>query len=234
MTDASEGTRLARSSARATATPSTRRPSVSSRLALAAVLWIALLVPGASGAEGQVASPGDTRVEVRLEVSESTGDLFRARFDSALSALDRVEVVGRGDLADYAVTVAVLCLPEAEVCGSASAYTVAVTLSEPLTPVELRSGLGRTGTDALSGWRASDEAAAYLQRYRRMHATWSTHWDRDRYGAAVDRLVRGIDARCFEKRRIYETRRRALLVRGDTAAARDLPADVVPGQDWLC
>lgn len=198
--------------------------------------WAALagLLLSAGTLRAQPVQAGNPTVEVRLEVSESTDGLFRQRFGSALSALDGVEIAGRGELADYIVTVAVLCLPDSEVCDSAAAYSVSVTLSEPLTPTRLRSGLAQTGTRMLSEWDASEEAAAYLQRYRQMHATWATHWDRNRYGEAVDRLVRGIDARCFEKRRIYETRRRALLRRGDTAAARNLPAGVVPEQDWLC
>lgn len=182
-----------------------------------------------------LAAPGRAQtVRVGLEVTENTGGVFRQRFDSALTALEDVEVVGGPEPADYVITVAVLCLPDAEVCGSARQYSLSVTLSEPLTPGALRSGLEQTGTDVLSGWDASPEAAAYLQRYRRMHSAWATSWARDRYGRAVDRLVEGIDARCFEKHRIFETRRRGLLQRGDTAAARSLTVDVVPGQDWLC
>lgn len=181
--------------------------------------------------------PSPTRaqtIEVGLEVTESTGGIFHQRFDSILSTLDGVEVAGRRELADYMVTVTVLCLPDSEVCDTADSYSVSVTLSEPLTPSELRSGLARTGSDALSGWRASPEAAAYLQRFRRMHATWATSWARDRWGARVDRLVRGIDARCFEKRRILESRREGLLRRGDTVAARNLTGDALSDQDWLC
>lgn len=180
-------------------------------------------------------SPGRGQtVRVGLEVSESTGGVFQERFDSALSALDGVEVVARPDPADYVITVAVLCLPDAEICDSARSYSVSVTLSEPLVPARLRSGLGRTGTDVLSGWDASPEAAAYLQRFRRMHSAWATSWARDAAREAVARLTRSIDARCFEKHRIFQTRRESLLQRGDTAAARNLTVDVVAGEDWLC
>lgn len=193
----------------------------------AAAAVAALTLTGAEPVRGQT-------IRVGLEVTESTGGLFRESFDSALSALDEVEVTPRGEPAHYVVTVAVLCLPEAEVCRTADSYTVSVTLSEPLTPTRLRTGLGRTGTDVLSEWDASPEAAAYLQRYRQMHAAWATAWARENVPEAVGRLVRGMDARCFERRRIYETRRAGLLSRGDTAAARNLPADVVPGESWIC
>lgn len=184
-----------------------------------------LFIPSSAGAQ---------TIEVGLEVTESTGGLFHERFDSTLSALDEVEVVGRRELADYVVTATVLCLPDSEVCDTADSYSVSVILSEPLTPGELRSGLARTGSDALAGWQGSPEAAAYLQRFRRMHATWATSWSRDRWGARVDRLVRGIDARCFEKRRTLESRRESLLRRGDTVAARNLTGEALSGQDWLC
>lgn len=173
-------------------------------------------------------------VEVGLRVTESTGGLFRERFDSALTALDEVQVVERAEPADYVLTVAVLCMPDPEACGEAGRYSVSVTLSEPLTPARLKGGLTRTGDRTLSSWKASPEAAAYLQRFQQIHAAWATEWDRDTYGAAVDRLVRGIDARCFQKRRIFETRRAALYARGDSAAARDLTPDAVPEQGWLC
>lgn len=194
-------------------------------LLLVVVAISSLLFPSSAGAQ---------TIEVGLEVTESTGGLFHQRFDSTLSALDDVEVVGRRELADYVVTATVLCLPDSEVCDTADSYSVSVILSEPLTPSDLRSGLARTGSDALSGWQASPEAAAYLQRFRRMHATWATSWARDRWGARVDRLVRGIDARCFEKRRILESRRQSLLRRGDTVAARNLTGDTLSEQDWLC
>lgn len=173
-------------------------------------------------------------VRVGLEVTENTDGLFRQSFDSALDALEDVEVVGPSEPADYVITVAVLCRPDSEVCESARRYSVSVTLSVPLVPARLRSGLDRTGTDVLSGWDASPEAAAYLQRFRQMHSAWATSWARDGYGPAVARLVGGIDARCFEKHRIFRTRRQALLRRGDTATARNLTVDVVPGEDWLC
>lgn len=194
--------------------------------ALGALLVVLVLLPPA-GLDAQT-------IRVGVDVTESTGGLLQDRFETALSELEDVEIAGPSDLAHYVVTVAVLCVPEPSVCDDARSYSVSITLSEPLTGDELRNGLRQTGDESLSDWEASPEANAYLQRFRQIHAVWATSWSREQLDRDVERLVRGIDARCLQKRRMLETRRRALLQRGDTAAARDISSRGVQDGEWLC
>lgn len=203
-----------------------------SQLRPAVVLALFLLaLPATSAAEAQQT---DTEtVRVALEVSERTGGVLEEQLRATLTALDDVEVVGRFDPAHYALTFTALCVPDSEVCETAESYSVSVVLSEPLTGAALRSGLSRTGTDVLADWEPSPEADAYLRRYRRMHATWAASWDRDAVGSSMERLLRGIDARCFEKRRIVEARRAAAERRGERAEAEAAGA-LEPEGDWLC
>lgn len=173
-------------------------------------------------------------IDVRLEVRERTGGVVEARFDSAFRGLEEVEVAEPGEPAHYALNVSVLCVPRADACDSADSYAVSIVLSEPLTPGSLKGLLELSGERELSGWTPSPEAATNLQRFRRMHALWSTWWGRDRFGAELDGLVRSIDLRCFEKRRILE-RMAVVRARGDTAAARGRPlTDPFDEGEWLC
>lgn len=189
-----------------------------------------LALPAAPAAEAQ---DGTETVRVALEVSERTGGVLEERLRETLTALDDVEVVGRSDPAHYVLNFTALCVPDSEVCETAESYSVSVVLSEPLTGAELRSGLSRTGTDVLADWEPFPEADAYLRRYRRMHATWAASWDRDAVGSSMERLLRGIDARCFEKRRIVEARRAAAERRGERAEA-EAAGTLEPEGDWLC
>lgn len=203
------------------------------RFTFSALITLPVLATLQAPASGP-ARLGAQTVAVRLHASEGTGGALEARFDSALRALDEVEVVAPGEVADYALDVSVLCVPRSDACGTADSYAVSIVLSEPLTPGTLKGVLAQGGDAALSGWTASPAAEANLQRFRTIHALWSTWWGRDRFGAEVDRLVRSIDVRCFEKRRILE-RMAGLRARGDTAAARNQAVTDPYGEgEWLC
>lgn len=173
-------------------------------------------------------------VGVELEISESTGGLVEDRFRSAIAELDGVGVAGPGELAHYVITAVVLCVPESRTCATADSYHASVILSEPLSGSQLRRGLGLTGDTILEQWDPTREAAAFLQRFRTMHSVWATSWDPEGFGEEVDRLVRGIDARCFQQRRVREARRSSLLQRGDTAEARNMPLELDPTGRSLC
>ena len=179
--------------------------------------------------------PGTAQtVLVELEISESTGGLVEDRFRSAIADLDGVEVAAPGDRAHYVITAVVLCIPESRTCGGADSFNASVTLSEPLTGSHLRRGLALTGETILRGWEPTPEAEGFLHRFRTMHSVWAASWDAQTYGEEVDRLVRGIDARCFQQRRVRETRRRTLLERGDTAAVENMPLELDPTGRALC
>lgn len=202
-------------------------------LSLAPVLAWLLASPGGRGTLGSTILQAQT-IEVRLDVRERTGGAVETRFDSALRALEEVRVTGPGEPAHYALDVSVLCVPRADACDSADSYAVSIVLSEPLTPGSLKGLLELSGEDAFTGWAPTPEATANLQRYRRIHALWSTWWGRDRFGAEVDRLVGSIDVRCFEKRRILE-RMAAVRARGDAADPRARPlTDPFEEGEWLC
>lgn len=171
-------------------------------------------------------APGQT-IDVRLQVTEQSDDLFLGMFFSALDALEEVEP--SGEPADYRIDATVLCQPEAELCAEASSYALSIVLSEPLTAGLLRKGLERTGDRVLAGWEASPEAESYLRRYRRVHAVWAVTWGREEARAAADRLVERIDARCFERRRLLERRAR---VEGREVA--DMILDPSAEGGWLC
>lgn len=195
------------------------------RIFPALVLLIASLVPAASRAQA---------VQVALEVTERTGSPLGTAFTSALSAMNGVTLAEGGALADYFLTVAVLCVPDADSCAGADSYSVSVTLSEPLTGHELDTGLARTGQRALSDWDPAPEAEAFLQRFRRMHAVWAALWETESLERSVDRLLQGVDARCFQQRRVVEAERAMLLRRGDVDAARALTMNRSRDRNWLC
>lgn len=167
-------------------------------------------------------------------MSESTGGLVEDRFRSAIGTLEGVEVAEPSQPADYVLTAVVLCIPENRNCDAAESFNASVILSEPLTGSRLRRALDQTGDPVLEEWQPSPGAAGLLQRFRTMHSVWATSWDREGFGEEVDRLVRGVDARCFQQRRVREARRRSLLERGDTAAARSLPLELDAGGRALC
>lgn len=194
-----------------------------------------LLLAGLVGPAVVAPSPADAQpVRVELEVSESTGGLVEDRFRAAIAGLEGVDLASPSQPTDYVLTVVVLCIPENRNCEAAESLNASVILSEPLTGSQLRRGLQRTGDTALQGWEPTPEATRLLERFRTMHSVWATSWDREGFGEEVDRLVRGLDARCFQQRRVREERRRSLLERGDTAAARDLPLELDPTGRTLC
>lgn len=215
--------------------PSDLLRPVAPRIALPRIPLLLQVVIGLLGLVTTAPSPADAQpVLVELEVSESTDGLVEDRFRSAISDLDGVDVASGSALAHYVLTVVILCVPENRNCDAAESLNASVILSEPLTDAQLRRGLGRTGDSALEGWDPPPEAAAFLQRFRTMHSVWATSWDREGFGEEVDRLVRGLDARCFQQRRAREARRRSLLERGDTTAARSLPLELDPTGRTLC
>lgn len=194
-----------------------------------------LLLAGLVGLAAIAPSSADAQpVRVELEVSESTGGLVEDRFRTAIAGLEGVEVASPTQPADYVLTVVVLCIPENRNCEAAESLNASVILSEPLTGSHLRRGLERTGDSILRGWEPSPVAGPFLRRFRTMHSVWATSWDREGFGEEVDRLVRGLDARCFQQRRVRDERRGSLLERGDTAAARDLPLELDPTGRTLC
>lgn len=192
---------------------------------LVVFLFLLALAPDAGAAQ---------TVLVELEISESTGGLIEDRFRSAIGDLAGVEVAASDARAHYVITAVVLCVPESRTCDDADSFNASVILSEPLTGSHLGRGLGRTGETVLRGWEPTPEAEGFLHRFRTMHSVWATSWDAESYGEEVDRLVRGIDARCFQQRRVVETRRRSLLQRGDTAAVENMPLELDPTGRSLC
>lgn len=189
------------------------------------LIWLPLLAP--APASGQT-------ILVELEISESTGGLVEDRFRSAIAELEGVEVAGTSETGHYVLTAIVLCTPESRTCGAADSYNASIILSEPLAGSQLTRGLLLTGDSILEDWEPTPEAAFFLRRFRTMHSVWATSWDAEGFGAEVDRLVRGMDARCFQQRRVREARRLTLLERGDTAAVRNLPLELDPTGRSLC
>lgn len=182
--------------------------------------------------------PGSTpvtaqTVSVRLEAMGESGGPVAEGFRTALRELEETELVGPAEAAEYVINVSALCVPEADSCESAEAFGVSVVLSEPLSGGALRSGLSRTGDRTLSEWRAGPEAEALFQRYRQMHAVWTTRWGTDRVREGIERLVGGIDVRCFEKRRTLKREAR-LRARGDSVRAEAYIHDLEVDGSWLC
>lgn len=187
------------------------------------LLAAALPIPGTAG------SALAQTIDVSLRVQERTGDLFEGTFRSALGELGEVELSEPDELSDYRIDVTVLCLPESGRCEDAGSYALSIVLSEPLTGGLLRSGLDRTGEGRLSDWEPSPEAAAYLHRYRQVHAVWTVLWGRDEARRSAARVVERLDTRCFERRRLLE-RRAAVEGRDLGDLLLDAPAD----EGWLC
>lgn len=186
---------------------------------------------------GLSARPGDgaaQTVSVRLQVTERTEGLFARRFEGALRSLEEVRLAERGEAPDYALNVSVLCVPRADQCEGAESFAVSIVLAEPLGAGALKSGLSLVGDEGLEEWTPIPESPLFLARYRRLHALWTTWWGSDRYGDEVDRLVRSIDVRCFEKRRILRKMAEVRGREGEEGAMDEDLLDPYDEDDWLC
>ena len=123
-------------------------------------------------------------VRIGLEMSENTGGALEAAFRNGLRSLDAVALVEPGDSPELVLTVVTVCVPDDHRCGSATAYSTALVLAEPLAPGRTVAAPG-TGSGGIE----------------RRIGTWALTWTPDRTEEAVGAILAELDSVWFEPRR---------------------------------
>ena len=132
-------------------------------------------------------------------------------------------VVTTAEPHDYRLDGAVLCSPSDEPCET---FAVALSLSEPFNPVSgtqvLSAGLSpRRPLSHAQDSTLARTLAGLTKDYRKPLGLWVSLWPRATVSSYVSTFVSDLDQHCLEWKRM-ERRMYALMVRGDTAAARAL------------
>lgn len=173
-------------------------------------------------------------VTVAVGITDPTGGIIEGSITAALQDLLDVGVIPEAERPRYVLRGVVLCQPDAEDCGSATSFVLALALVEPLNPAVLVD-LARDAdparpiqTDSAYRTEIWDRTAEYMK----IHRFSATTVGRGMQGQAIRAFVASLNSRCFEKARLL---RIWTLARqeGRMEDAAALSEEIAAG-DWIC
>lgn len=173
-------------------------------------------------------------VSVAVQLTDPTGGSITDSFTSALEGLEGVRVVSKDHRPQYLLRGVVMCQPDTEDCETATAYTMAISLLEPLTPIALVDMAARADTTHVIPSTAAYRPQIWdlTSEYMKVHQLSTNTLGRAVYDRAIREFVSSLDAQCFEKSRI--------LLRWDAAQTEGRPAEAAAlteqlrSGDWIC
>jgi hypothetical protein len=173
-------------------------------------------------------------VSVAVQLTDPTGGSITGSFTTALGNLQDVRVVPTDHRPQYIIRGVVMCQPDTEDCGTATAYTMAIALVEPLSPTGLvEMAFKADSTHLIPSARAyRSQVWDLTEEYVKVHQLSTNTLGRVVYDRAIREFVTSLDAQCFEKSRI--------LLRWDTALTEGLTeeaaalSEALRAGDWIC
>lgn len=182
-------------------------------------------------------------IRVGLSVTEDTGGLFQSAFATALRSLPDVSVVTRQEHPRIFVQVVVLCTPDKD-CDSATSYSVAIALSEPLDSANATATIDLANKGLPQMLRLSEgqtrilavQTLSIMNNYEIPLQLSVATWGRNVYPRAISEFMAKFDSKCLERQRIRQ-RMMSLYESGDTAGSNALAsrwADVSNQEHWMC
>ena len=173
-------------------------------------------------------------VTIAVGITDPTGGIISGSLTSAFQDLLDIGVIPEAERPRYVLRGVVLCQPDAEDCGSATSFVLALALVEPLNPAVLVD-LARAAdsahpiqTDAAYRTEIWDRTSEYMK----IHRFSATTVGRGMHDQAIRAFVASLNARCFEKARLL---RIWTLARqeGRVEDAAALSEELATG-NWIC
>lgn len=173
-------------------------------------------------------------VSVAVQLTDPTGGSITGTFTSALESVEDVRVVSLDHRPQYIIRGVVMCQPDTEACETATAYTMAIALLEPLTPVGLVEMAYEADTTHLIPGSAAYRTPVWdlTAEYAKVHQLSTNTLGSAVYDRAIREFVESLDAQCFEKARIL-LRWDTALTEGRTDEAAALSERLRSGH-WIC
>jgi hypothetical protein len=173
-------------------------------------------------------------VSIAVKLTDPTGGSITNTFTSALGAIGDVRVVSEDHRPQYVLRGVVMCQPNTEDCESATAYTMAIALMEPLNPIALVNMAFTADTTHLipSDVAYRSQIWDLTGEYMKVHQLSTTTLGRAVYDQAIWEFVASLEAQCFEKSRVLR-RWNTARMEGRTEEAAALLEELQSG-DWIC
>jgi len=173
-------------------------------------------------------------VSVAVQLTDPTGGSVTGSFTTALESLQDVRVVPTDHRPQYIIRGVVMCQPDTEDCGTATAYTMAIALLEPLSPIGLVEMAFKADSTHLipSAQAFRSQVWDLTGEYMKVHQLSTNTLGRVVYDRAIQEFVASLDAQCFEKSRIL-LRWDTALTEGRNEEAAAL-SEALRAEDWIC
>ncbi len=172
---------------------------------------------------------------VSLDVSDETGGLFQSAFAASLRSLGDITVVGADEPGYLQLQVIALC--NTDRCSDATHYAVTISLLQPWSSDSAAKASSITiwinkadGSRQLSDTQRVALATMLgttFKGYAKQLLLLNAYWPKNQYRAEIDKVIADIDARCFERKRMWRRWYRAMDAR-DTATARVIQEHLYP------
>lgn len=191
------------------------------------LFWLSLMLlvaPPFAPVHGQT-------IDVGIFISEETGGLFESGIRSALRRLGDIALQPWTGTPTYRIYAVVLCAPDQDDCRSARSYSVSIHLTKPLTVNDLAWSLYQVDTAYAVSTSSLDKVAESLSGFARPVNQWVANWNRNGYQQSLDELVAEIDAKCFERHRLWVLASER-LVAGDQAGWERIGREMSQGGTW--
>ncbi len=192
---------------------------------LASLLCAFLFAPNESHAQ---------RIRVAVSMSDSaTNGIFQSAFSAAFRSLGDIDVVSSLEAPTYVLEGVAMCSPRP--CENANSYVLSLRFLSPFDSSEALATAAYLGIMMSSNGQKFDSDAAahflvdFLSGYEKSYMSWTAEWGRNRYEQAARELVRELDARCLEKKRMLIRTQRT-----NSKASWESYNSFVKGRDWLC